>query len=173
MERTPAKSMLKASVVAALVFAVTWIKFPLSAPNFMLIFRTFVGFGFLITLFAMVLGLPLAHLLEKLRIGRWWSYLIVAAVVSALLIAFFAARPFVPHVEASGEMEIENPRGVHLMLTPWARSSPVVIGYASPPVTMRDYYGSIIFGGIVGGVLGLSYWYFRSRPRRNRAEQNA
>jgi hypothetical protein len=58
-----------------------------------MIVRNFVFYGIFITIFSMVLGLPLARLIERLKIGRWWSYLAFAAVTGALLGAILSSHP--------------------------------------------------------------------------------
>jgi hypothetical protein len=165
--------LLKASLVASLVFALAWTRWPLSASNFASVALIFVGYGILITIFAMILGFPLGRFLEGQGISRWWSHLAVAAATGAVLAAIFSSYPHRPPVcEARGDVQetcIENPHAVHLAFSPWTRARPGWIEY--PPVAMRDFIGSIIFGGIVGGALGISFWYFYSRGTK-RASTN-
>jgi hypothetical protein len=154
--------LLKASAVAALVFAVSWLRWPLSLFNFESVGVIFVGYGILITIFAMVLGIPLARLLEKRRTGAWWSYLAAAAATGALLAALFSSSPHRPRAcEHALDACVENPHAVHLAFSPWTRSYPGWV--ENPPIAMPDFVGSIIFGAVVGAALGLSFWYFSSR----------
>jgi hypothetical protein len=157
------KSMFKASLVASAVFAIAWFRLP---PTTMVL-RYFIFYGILIVILSMIVGLPIAALIERLRIGRWWSYLTFAAATGALLGALSlhptlesCARP----VAGSGEQEtcIENPFGV--TFSPWTRSQP---GFAeNPRIRWSDYIGTIAFGAVVGGVLGICFWFFyRSRKR--------
>jgi hypothetical protein len=165
--RRVAVPLLKASLVASLVFALAWIRWPLSASSFASVAVIFVGYGILITFFAMVLGFPLARFLERQRIRRWWSHLTVAAATGAVLAAIFSSYPHRPQVcEAGGDVQetcIENPHAVHLAFSPWTRARPGWIEY--PPVAMRDFMGSIIFGTMVGGALGISFWCFYTRSQ--------
>jgi hypothetical protein len=71
--RRVAVPLLKASVIASLVFALAWIRWPLSTSNFAFVAVVFIGYGIWVTIFAMVLGFPLARFLEKRHIRRWWS----------------------------------------------------------------------------------------------------
>jgi hypothetical protein len=90
MEGALPKAMLKSSLVASAVFAAAWFRVP---PTTAMIVRNFVSYGALITIFAMVLGLPLARLIERLKIGRWWSYFAFAAATGALLGAILSSHP--------------------------------------------------------------------------------
>ena len=143
------KAMLKASIVASAVFALAWIRVP---PAWIMLLRTLVGYGVLITIFAMLLGLPLALLIERLRIGRWWSYLAVAMVLGALLGSILSSHPM------GG---IENPFA--LTFSPWTRAHPGLTD--NPPIRWIDWQGTIAFGAVVGGALGISFWFFYSRRR--------
>lgn len=140
------KAMMKASLIASAVFAAAWIRLPLSAST---ILQTFLLYGIAIAVFSMLLGLPLASFIERQKIGRWWSYLPIATVSGALLGALLSSHP-----EGRG---MENPFA--LTFSPWTRASPGFAG-TDPPIQWRDYGGTIAFGAIVGGVLGISFWYF-------------
>jgi hypothetical protein len=85
--RRVAVPLLEASLIASLVFALAWIRWPLSASNVASVAVIFVGYGILVTIFAMVLGFPLTRFLERRRIRRWWSHLAVAAATGAVLAA--------------------------------------------------------------------------------------
>jgi hypothetical protein len=105
------KSMLKASLVASAVFAIAWFRVP---PTTMVL-RYFIFYGILIAILSTIVGLPIAALIERLKIGRWWSYLAFAAVTGALLGAILSSHPTLESCAApipgSGEQEtcIENP----------------------------------------------------------------
>jgi hypothetical protein len=157
------KSMFKASLVASAVFAIAWFRVP---PTTMVL-RYFIFYGVLIAILSMVVGLPIAALIERRRIGRWWSYLTFAAATGALVGALSShpalescARP----LAGSGEQEtcIENPFAI--TFSPWTRSQP---GFAeNPSIQWSDYIGTIAFGAVVGGVLGIFFWFFhRYRAR--------
>jgi hypothetical protein len=157
------KSMFKASLAASAIFAIAWFRMP---PTTMVV-RIFISYGILIAILSMLIGLPIASLIERLKIGRWWSYLTFAAATGALLGALSShpilescARP----VAGSGEQDtcIENPFA--LTFSPWTRSQPGFAG-ENPPIQWGDYIGTIAFGAVVG-VLGISFWFFyRWRPR--------
>jgi hypothetical protein len=158
------KALLKSSLIASVVFAAAWFREPSA-----FIIRDFIGYGILITCFSMVLGLPIALLIERLRIGRWWSYLAFAVATGALLGAVLSSRPSVesraPPIPASGEREtrVENPFAI--TFSPWTRSQPGFAG-ENPPIQWSDYRGTIAFGAVIGGVLGISFWYFYSRNKK-------
>jgi hypothetical protein len=90
MEGGLVKALFKSSLIASAVFALAWFRIP---PTAAMIVRSFLGYGILITIFSMVLGLPLARLIERLKIGRWWSYLAFAAATGALLGAVLSSHP--------------------------------------------------------------------------------
>jgi hypothetical protein len=59
--------LIKASVVAATVFAVAWIRIPRIAFSLETVIRLFVGFGILIIILSLVIGFPIAYVMEKYR----------------------------------------------------------------------------------------------------------
>jgi hypothetical protein len=151
------KSMFKASLVASAVFAIAWFRVPPST----IVIRYFIFYGILIVILSMLIGLPIAALIERLRIGRWWSYVALAAATGALLGAL-SSHPMLggcPRaIKGSSEQEtcIENP--FSLTFSPWTRSQP---GFAeNPSIQWSDYIGTIVFRTVVGGVLGISFWFF-------------
>lgn len=156
--------LLKASLIASLVFALSWIRWPLSQSNFGLVAVIFVGYGILIAVFAGILGSPLARLLIRRRMNRW-GFLVAGAAAGVLLAAVFSSYPHAPRsCEVAADAEetcIENPHAIHLAFSPWTRPRLGLIEY--PPIPMADFIGSIIFGAIVGGTLGISFGFFYSR----------
>ena len=80
MEGGLVKALFKSSLIASAVFAAAWFRIPPTE-----IIRDFILYGILITIFSLVLGLPITWLIERLKIGRWWSYLAFAAATGALL----------------------------------------------------------------------------------------
>lgn len=160
-----AKALLKSSLLASLLFTLAWVRWPLSGSPVNLP-GTFLWFGILITIFSMIIGIPLARLIERLKIGRWWSYLGIAAATGALLGAIFTSHPTLESCAADmrksngQETCVENPRG--LTFSPWTRSQPGFAG-TNPPIQWSDYFGTIAFGAVVGGALGISFWFFYSR----------
>ncbi|MGO9935589.1 MAG: hypothetical protein ACLPV8_27790 [Steroidobacteraceae bacterium] len=155
------KALLKSSLIASAVFAVAWFRVP---PTAAMILRNFLLYGISITTFSMVLGLPLARLIERLKIGRWWSYLAFAAVTGASLGAVLSSHPSCASPIVSDEPQacIENPFAI--TFSPWTRSQP---GFAeNPSIQWSDYIGTIAFGAVIGSVLGISFWFFyRYRAR--------
>jgi ABC-type Fe3+ transport system permease subunit len=123
MEGGLVKALFKSSLIASAVFAAAWFRIPPTE-----IIRNFIFYGILITIFSLVLGLPLAWLIERLKIGRWWSYLAFAAATGALLGAILSSHPSVESRAAptagSGEQEtsVENPFAI--TFSPWTRSQP-------------------------------------------------
>jgi hypothetical protein len=163
MEGALVKAMLKSSLVASAVFAAAWFRVP---PTAAMIVRNFIFYGILITIIAMVLGLPLARFIERLKIGRWWSYLAFATATGALLGAILSSHPSCAHpIPGNGEQEscVENPMAI--TFSPWARSQPGFAG-ENPPIQWSDYTGTIAFGAVIGGVLGISFWFFYSRRKK-------
>jgi hypothetical protein len=160
-------ALLKSSLVASAVFAAAWLRQP---PIEML--RIFIGYGILITIFSLVLGLPLARLVERRKIGRWWSYLTFAVSTGALLGAILSSHPScaVPS-PGSGEQEpcIENPFAI--TFSPWTRSQPGFAG-ENPPIQWSDFGGTIAFGAVIGGVLGISFWFFYKYRTRSEIDTN-
>ena len=150
MKRTLA-SLLRASGVAALLFAAAWIRVPLTVMTLRSTLGIFVGFWLIFAILSLVIGLPLVLIIERLRIGRGWSYLITAAATGALVAAVCGRRP-------TGV--VGNPHG-GMVFSPWTRARPEMDAF---PLSSNEYVCSIAFCAIVGGVLGLAFWYFRQRP---------
>lgn len=155
-------SLLKASLIAALVFALAWVRMPLSLIHLGFIARIFLGYGLLILLLSLLIGAPVVLIIDKLRIGRWWSYTGIAATTGAVLPAIL-----VPYRQTE---DVFNP--FSLVFSPWTRNGPGFV--ESIPASPLDYVGSIAFGAIVGGTLGITFWYFYSRSAhpKNRLERS-
>lgn len=148
-------SLLKASVVAAVLCALAWIRPPLSTSTLSSTVGLFVGFGFVFAILSLLIGLPLALFIEWCRIGASWSYTMVAAVTGALLAYSFGHR-------AGGELG--NPHG-GAVFSPWTRDRPGIDDF---PHSQVELLGSIAFLALVGGALGFAFWQFYSRgPRPN------
>jgi hypothetical protein len=160
-------ALLKSSLIASAVFAAAWFRVP---PTVDMLVRTFLLYGMMITIFSFVLGLPLAGLIERLKIGRWWTYLTFPAATGALLGAILSSHPVLESCASptpgSGEQEtcIENPMAI--TFPPWTRSQPGFAGM-NPPIQWSDYVGTIAFGAVIGSVLGVSFWFFYSRRRKS------
>jgi len=147
------KSLLKASVVGAVLFTLAWFRFPESVSRPAPILGTFGIFGGFLIVLTLVLGFPLVSIVEKYRVGYWWLYATLGAGIGGLIGAAFSSHP-IP----------EYPDPFAISLSPWMRDSPGLI--RSPPITWADYTGSIEFCAIVGAALGASFWYFYSRSAR-------
>ncbi len=143
-------SLLKSSVVAALVFAFAWVRLSSLGSSFSTALNAFFGFGVLIVMFALAVGFPLVLLVERRRLGGKRSYTAAAATVGALFGALF-----IP--DKTG-----NPFAV--TFSPWTRDHPGFVG--SIPVSWADYWGSITFLALVGASLGFAFWCFYSRGSR-------
>jgi hypothetical protein len=166
MEGALVKAMLKSALLASLVFTLAWVRWPWSRSPVNLA-GIFLWYGILITIFSMIIGIPLARLIERLKIGRWWSYLVFGAATGALLGAVLSSHPSLEGCvdPRNGEQEtcIENPMAI--TFSPWKRSQPGFAG-ENPPIQWSDYIGTIAFGAVIGGVLGISFWFFyRCRAR--------
>jgi len=148
--------MFKASLVASAVFAIAW--FPVHPIAIVLGY--FLVFGVLIAILSVVVGLPVAMLMERLKVGRWWSYLTLAAATGALVGAILSSHPSacVEPLARNGQQEtcIQNPHAI--TFSPWTRSQP--LSADNPSIHWSDYVGTIAFGAVIGGVLGISFWFF-------------
>lgn len=152
--------LLKACLVASLVFTLAWIRSPFVASAQRAI-GIFIVFGILITIYSMIIGSLVGSLLTQFKVRRWWVYLLAAAASGALSGAVFSSHPPFP-THGSGEVEIANPR--FITFSPWTRDSPLD---GRSPLTYSDYFGTIAFGALVGSSFGISFWYFYSRRTRN------
>jgi hypothetical protein len=149
--------LFKACVVAAAVFALAWLRFPMSLSGLESLLRIFIWYGIFIGIITFVVGYPLALLLQKFRIVRWWSSAVLAAIAGALLAGMITFRPKL------GVDEVPNPRA--LSFSPWNRRYPGIID--DIPLSLADFVGSVVFGVIVGAALGLAFWYFYRRGARS------
>jgi hypothetical protein len=140
-------------MVAALLFAGAWLRSPVSLSGLEALFRIFIGYGIILALLSLIVGLPLVNLFERYKLGHCWTYIAVATATGALVAAAVTSHP------TGG---IDNPFG--LVFSPWTRDSPGFISRI--PIRTVDYVGSIIFCAIVGGALGASFWRFYSRGAR-------
>jgi hypothetical protein len=151
-----------ASVFASFVFALAWVRPPLTASTFGSAAGTFVLVGIPLLLLTLVIGLPLALLIERCRLGRWWSYTLIAAATGALIASGFGRH------SAGGE--VSNPHG-GIVLSPWTRDRLIIDEF---PRSSFEYVSTIVFCAVVGGVLGLTFWYLHQRGVRpnNRLERS-
>jgi hypothetical protein len=150
--------LLKASVVAALVFAISWIRFPLFALSLIHAGGIFVAFGIPIAIMGVMIGFPIAVVMSKCRILRWWSTTSVGAVVGASLGFMFSYGAW--HGPEPGQ--VENP--FMLAFSPLHWHAP---GFTDGiAFTLADLIASISLAATVGAVLGLSFWFFHSRASR-------
>ena len=144
-------ALLKASIVGAFVFAIAWVRLPLLLSLRSIVW-IFVGYGILIAIFSLVVGFPLARLMERLRVRRLLAYSLAGLVTGASIGAFFTFAPYIK--------KTDNPFA--LTFSPWTRHSP---GFADgPPYSAGDFWGTVALGAMVGSALASAYWYF-SRSR--------
>jgi hypothetical protein len=114
----------------------------------------------------------------RLRVGFQLFVALVATVISVVVAVIIhdvitshrvVMEPFHPSCAApipgSGEQEscVENPMAI--TFSPWTRSQPGFVG-ENPAIQWRDYGGTIAFGSVIGGVLGLSFWFFYSHRKK-------
>lgn len=148
-------SMLRGTAVAAFVFALAWIRHPLSFSTLTSAVGFFIGFGIPLAILSLLFGVPLALVVERCRLGFWWSYTLVAAATGALIAASLGHRP-------TGL--VANPHG-GVVFSPLTRDRPSIDSF---PISSTEYISSIAFCATLGGFLGLAFWYFYSRgPRPN------
>jgi hypothetical protein len=107
----------------------------------------------LIALLSLLIGFPLVLILKKVHLGRWWSCTLGATAIGAALPAVLTYHPML-----NGD-EIQNP--FSLVFSPFTRDRPGFV--ETIPFSSIDYLGSISFGAIVGGALGIAFWHFYSR----------
>ena len=149
-------SLLKASVVAAAVFALAWIRVSQLGSSLKAAVGIFIGYGILIVILSVIIGFPLAYVIERCRMMQAWWCTAVGTATGALLGGGFTYRP------SGSPVEIENPFA--LTFSPWNRDAPGFTDYF--PYSRGDLVGSLAFGALVGAVLGLAFWYFYSRGTR-------
>ena len=147
-------SLFWASVAGATVFTLPNVPMPPTTAHLATALRIFLGYGVLIFLLALIIGFPAASIIERYRARRWWTYLSVASLIGAAIPALL--------VHPTSANEIGNP--FSLVFSPWTRDG---VGFAgAAPITLADWIGSLAFGAMVGGSLGLTYWYLISRAAR-------
>jgi hypothetical protein len=142
-------SLVAAWLVASLAFAFAWLRFADLESSWYFVRRALNDFGILIGILLLVVGLPIAFVLSRRQLVRWWS-------ASGLGAAFGAMLGFLTTRGGSG-----NPFG--LSFSPWTRNRPGFIGEFDVPWSAADTWGSVAFGVIVGGLLGLTFWYVYMR----------
>ena len=150
--------LLKASVIAAFVFAISWIRFPLFALSLKNAGGILVAFGIPIAIMGLIVGFPIAVVMSKCRILRWWSTTSVGAVVGASLGFMFSYGAW--HGPEPGG--VENP--FMFTFSPLHWHAP---GFTDGiTFTLADLIVSVSLAAMVGAVLGLSFWFFHSRATR-------
>jgi hypothetical protein len=149
-------SLLKASLVAAAVFALAWIRMPGLASSLKTAIRIYIGYGVMIAIVSLLIGSPLALIADKYRLIRWWLSIAVGAATGALIGAMFIPR------HSDDPVKVDNPFA--LSFSPWNRDAPGFIN--NTPLSQGDIVGTVVFGAIVGGTLGIAFWYFYSRGTR-------
>jgi len=142
-------SLLAAWLVASAAFALAWLR-PADPERSLYIMRhVFFDFGFMIGVLVLVVGLPAAYVLSRRRLVRWWSWTGIAAAFGGVLGYL---------VSQAGPIE-----GSGTSFSPWNRSRPGIIGEFETPWSIADQWGSLAFGAIIGGLMGVTFWLFYMR----------
>ena len=150
--------MLKASIVAALVFAVAWIGLSSLGPSLRIAAGVFIAFGIPIVVMGLGVGFPIASLMVRFQILRRWLVTAVGALVGASLGFLFSYGAW----RGSGSSDVQNP--FSLMFSPLHWHSP---GFTDGiPFTDLDLLASVLLAATVGAALGLSFSFFHSRATR-------
>jgi hypothetical protein len=159
-----AKSLLKASVVGSLAFALPWLRLSQLASSGAIVLRVFLGYGLLILLLSMIVGFPFVFIAARLRMVRWWFFTLIGIVLGASLGGVLTVGGIVTSAE------VPNPFAI--TFSPFTRNSPGFVD--NIPLSAADFAGSAGLGAIVGAALGVSFWFFYSRSSRpnNRFERS-
>jgi hypothetical protein len=153
-------SLLKASAIAALAFAISWIRFPQFASSMRIAGGVFLGFGIPIGIMSLVIGLPLAAAMAKCRLLRPWTSTAAGAVVGGSLGLLFSYGAW--HGAEPGE--VANPFSITISPLHW--QAPGFTNGVS--FTTGDLIASVLLASGVGAVLGFSFWIFYSRASLSR-----
>src|SRR5262245_47776593 len=129
-------SLVAAWLVASLVFALAWIRIANIQSSLYVVRHVFIDYVLLLWIYVSVLGMPVAYLLARLNLIRWWVAIGVASTIGALF-GYFTTRA-----------APDNPFG--LSFSPWNRSRPGFIGDSEVPLSAADNWGSLAFGLIIG-----------------------
>jgi hypothetical protein len=149
-------SLLKASVIAAAVFTIAWIRLPFAEVNLRALIALFVLFSLVFGVLSATVGYGLVTLIETLGVGRRWVYTLLAGATGALLAALAGRRP-------TGE--VENPHG-GVVFSPFTHNGMRIDSF---PQSANEYLGSIAFCAFVGAILGLAFSYFHLRGKSARS----
>jgi hypothetical protein len=149
-------SLLKASVVGSLAFALPWVRITRLVSSIETVIRVFLGYGILILILTMMVGFPLILIAEKFRMIRWWFFTAVGIALGASLGGILTVGGF------STSDEVANPFAI--TFSPFTRNAPGFVD--NIPLSPADFAGSLALGAIVGAVLGESLWYFYSTSSR-------
>jgi hypothetical protein len=151
-----AKSILKASVVGSLAFALPWFRPSHLASSCATVLRTFIGYGILILLLSMILGFPFVALVERFKMVRLWFFTVTGIIFGASLGGILTIGGILT------PYEVPNPFA--LTFSPFTRNAP---GFVNDiPISAADFAGSAGLGAFVGAALGASFWLFYSRSSR-------
>jgi ABC-type transport system involved in multi-copper enzyme maturation permease subunit len=117
-----------------------------------------IGVGIPIVIMGLMIGFPLAVIMSKCRILRWWSTTSVGAVVGSLFGFMFSYGAW-RGPEPGG---VENPFMFTFSPVHWHGP-----GFTDGiTFTLADLIASVSLAAAVGAALGLSFWYFHSRATR-------
>jgi hypothetical protein len=131
--------------VSTLTFALAWLRVSDLAASVEVVFDS-LYLGIIILIISIVFGFPVAYIVARNDMVRWW----LSVGLTAIMGAAFAAMAADTH-------------RFGLSFSPWHRNQPGIVDSGDPPITMGDYVGSIAFGAIVGAAFGLVFWYVYRR----------
>jgi hypothetical protein len=145
-------ALIAAWIVASLAFALGWVRISDWDSSSYVVRHVLVEYGIVIGFIVFAAGLPLAWAASRMQLVRWWSATGLAAAVGALLGGVSTA---------SGR---DNPFG--LSFSPWNRNRPGFISEFEAPWSAADNWGSVVFGAIIGALIGATFWFFYVRVLR-------
>jgi hypothetical protein len=145
-------SLIAGWLAGSLAFALGWVRVSDWDKSSYVVRHALIEYGIFIGLTVVAAGLPLAWVASRMQLVRWWSATALAAAVGALLGGV---------TTASGR---DNPFG--LSFSPWNRNKPGFIGEFEAPWSAADNWGSVLFGAIIGALIGATFWFFYVRVLR-------
>ena len=80
------------------------------------------------------------------------------ALIAAWLVASLAFALGWVRISSSGR---DNPFG--LSFSPWNRNRPGFISELEAPWSAAGNWGSVVFGAIIGALIGATFWFFYVR----------
>jgi hypothetical protein len=149
-------SLLAASVVAAMTFSLAWLRVTDLSASLNVVLGAFILYGVATVLISLVVGWPIAFVMARYRLLRWWTSVATAASFGMLL----------AWLSTAGGADVEdygNP--FRASFSPWTRDKPGFVDDA--PFSNADFIGSLALGAIVGAIFGLVFWLLFTRGARS------